>query len=79
MRQGKKKHKTMDSTHKVEESKRNMLSSETYENRKYDLCVIVHLSQKSHFHDKINLSQCFTTFFFGRGTSKVIFNTSRNS
>jgi len=41
-----------------------MLSSETYKTEKYDLSVIVHLSQKTHFHYNINLSQYFPIFFF---------------
>jgi len=47
----------MDTTHKVNDSKGNMLSSENYKTEKYDLRMNVHLLQKSHFRLKINLSQ----------------------
>ena len=69
----------MDPAHKVDDSKRNVLSSGTYKTENYNLSVTVHLSHKSHFHDNINLSQCFQTFFFRRGTSERFFNISRNS
>jgi hypothetical protein len=59
-----KKHKTMDSTHQVDDSKRNMLSWGIYKTEKYDLSVIVHLSPKTHFHDNIDLSQYFPISFF---------------
>ena len=63
----------MDTAHKGNDSKCKILSSEIYKTEQYDLNVIVHLSQQSHFLDDINLSQCFPTFFFfRRGTFNLL-------